>query len=85
MNQKRESRNLPIPSRTINGTPIRNVKKEIGSDCNCSLSKTILIGEVLIDNSWHKTKWNLDGTNISGVERWRLNISNAADSETRNI
>lgn len=70
---------------TINGTQVRNFKRELNSDCNCSPSSSYYIGEVLVDGQWHWTKWNLDGSNVSGVERWRINISNAPDSSPGNI
>lgn len=71
--------------KTIGGSLVRNVKKELSSDCNCSLSKSLLTGEIFVGDMWHPTKWNLDGTNISGVERWRLNSIDAASIKTGNI
>lgn len=73
------------PIKTVSGNEVRNLKKQLGSECNCSLSQTLLIGQILVNSTWHETKWNLDGTNVSGVERWRLNISNAADFTSGNI
>lgn len=71
---------------TVGNYQVRNVKVELGSDCKCSLNKSYLIGEILIGEQWHPTKWNLDGTNLSGVSRWHLiNISNATDIEARDI
>ena len=71
---------------TIGNYKVRNVKVELGSDCKCSLNKSYLIGEILIGEQGPPTKWNLDGTNLSGVSRWHLiNISNATDIEAGNI
>lgn len=71
--------------KTVGGNEVRNLKKQLGSDCNCSLSKTLLIGQILVGTTWHETKWNLDGSNISGVERWRINMFDATNFEPGNI
>jgi len=73
------------PIKTVGGSIVRNVKIATTSDCNCSLSKPTLIGEILVGDMWHSTKWNLDGTNISGVERWNLNNTDATNIKAGNI
>lgn len=81
MNESQTSPNYE----TIGGYKLRNLKLQIGPDCNCSLSKTLIIGEIFVGDSWHQTKWNLDGSNISGVERWRLNNIDATNIKAGNI
>ena len=76
---------MEILIKTVGGNVVRNLKKQIGSDCNCSLSQTLLIGQILVNSTWHETKWNLDGTNISGVERWRINMIDATDFKSGNL
>lgn len=71
--------------KTIGKNEIRNFKRELGSDCNCSLSNSYYIGEILVGEQWHWTKWNLDGSNVSGVERWRINIDDATNTQPENI
>jgi len=75
--------NLENEFTTIGNYPVRNVKLQIGSDCKCSLNQSYLIGEIEIGSMWHPTKWNLDGSNLSGVEKWHLiNSSNAPPSDS---
>lgn len=59
------------PVKTISGLDVRNLKKEINS-CNCSLSKSGLTGEVLVNSLWHRTKWHESGVNVSGIQMWNI-------------
>lgn len=64
--------NIYLRVRTKSGLPVRNIREEKKS-CNCNLSSSFTVsGEILINNYWHRTKWNLNGINNSGVSDWNL-------------
>lgn len=62
---------LSKPVKTISGNLVRNLKEE-KRNCNCSLNSFNISGEVLINNSWHPTKWSSLGINLSGINKWNL-------------
>lgn len=57
---------------TVSNIPVRNVRDNV-SHCKCNLNtEYTLIGEILINESWHQTKWTKKGDNISGISSWNI-------------
>lgn len=64
---------LSFISSTVGNNLVRNLVYD--SSCiSCSLT-SFIIGEVEVNNMWHKTKWLKDGANVSGIPSFKLNMN----------
>jgi len=63
---------LNLRIKTVSEIPVRNLKEE-KKNCNCNLSSSFTItGEIFVNGLWHRTKWNINGVNNSGIPSWNL-------------
>lgn len=64
--------NIQLRFKTNSGIPVRNVKEE-KRNCNCNLSSSFnFSGEIFVGGIWHRTKWNSNGVNASGIHDWNI-------------